>query len=204
MKIHRDLVICEQCDSVHRRLPLQPGEQAHCLRCEALLYRHGGLNVDRWLALTLAAAVAYLIANFTPVISITLQGHYNSTTLWQAAMALAYGSVAPIAVASALAMVVVPGLQIALLLWLLGHARFGKRAPGFAVLMRALQVLRPWSMVEVCVLGLLVALIKLSSDLDVSTGAGIWATGVLMLLIVMVANRDVHWLWEMTAAETNA
>ena len=170
----------------------------------ALLYRHGGLNVDRWLALTLAAAVAYLIANFTPVISITLQGHYNSTTLWQAAMALAYGSVAPIAVASALAMVVVPGLQIALLLWLLGHARFGKRAPGFAVLMRALQVLRPWSMVEVCLLGLLVALIKLSSDLDVSTGAGIWATGVLMLLIVMVANRDVHWLWEMTAAETKA
>lgn len=180
---------------MHRHVALASGETARCIRCDAVLYRANRMTVDRWLALTVAAAIVFVIANVCPVVRISLQGLHNEATMWQAAGALAHGAAAPIAAPTALAIVLVPLMQIVLLLWVLTHARFGRRAPGFAAVMRALQALKPWSMVEVGMLGLLVAIIKLTSFVEVSPGAGIWATAVLMVLITLIAKQDLHGLW---------
>ncbi len=202
MKTFPDLVVCEHCDSVHRREPLARGGVASCARCGSVLYRAGHLDLDRWLALTLAAGVAFIIANVCPVARIDVSGLHNEATLWQAALALLDGGADLMAVPTALVICVVPGLQIALLGWVLVHARLGRRAPGFALALRALVWLRPWSMVEVCMLAILVATIKLSGLLQVTPGAGLWANAALMVLIVFIANRDVHRLWEMTEHTT--
>lgn len=192
-------MVCEHCDSVYRRRDLGAGEIARCERCDAVLYRAGWLDADRWLALTVAAAVVFVIANVCPVVRVSIQGLHNDTTLWQSVAALAHGPAAPIALPAALSMIVVPFAQIALLGWVLVFARAGRRAPGFAQAMRMLVALRPWSMVEVCMLGLLVSIIKLSSFLHVAPGPGIWATAVLMVLLTLIASRDVHQLWALTA-----
>jgi paraquat-inducible protein A len=190
-------VVCEHCDSVYQRVALGNGQVARCERCLALLYRASGLDVERWLALTITAAIMFMIANLCPLVRISLQGLHNEATLWQSAAALAHGPAALIAVPAALSIIVVPFLQIALLGWILAFARSKRRPPGFAPAMRMLVLLRPWSMVEVCMLGILVAIIKLSSFLEVAPGPGIWAMAVLMVLITIIANRDVHWLWDM-------
>jgi paraquat-inducible protein A len=65
-------------------------------------------------------------------------------------------------------------------------------------MMRLLAALRPWSMVEVCLLGILVAVVKLSHLVQVSPGAGLWATAGLVALIPLIANQDIQRLWEMT------
>jgi paraquat-inducible protein A len=204
MKIFPDLIVCEHCDSVYRRRPLAPGEAARCARCAAPLYRASRLDVDRWLALTLAAAVAFVIANACPVVRVGFQGLHNEATLWEAAAVLAQGPIAVIAVPVALSIIVIPFVQIGLLAWVLLHARAGRRAPGFAPAMRALALLRPWSMVEVCMLGILVALIKLSHFLQIAPAAGLWATAGLMVLITLIANRSVHRLWELTETQPPA
>ncbi|HQQ71045.1 MAG TPA: paraquat-inducible protein A [Alicycliphilus sp.] len=198
LKTFTNLVACEHCDTTYARTPLAPGEVARCGQCGAVLYRSSPLDIDRWLALTVAAAITFVIANVYPVVKISLQGLRSQATLWESAAALAHGPAAPIAVPTALAIIVVPFMQISLLLWVLGHAHFGRRAPGFRLAMRMLVGLRPWSMVEVALLGILVAVIKLSSMLEVAPGPGIWATTILMILITLVANRDVHWLWDFT------
>ncbi len=198
MKTFPDLVVCEHCDSVYRRRTLAPGGVAQCLRCDSVLYRAGQLDLNRWLALTLTAAVAFVIANVCPVVEISLRGQHSEATLWQSAAALFDGGADPIAVPAALAIIGVPGLQILLLGWVLLHARLGRRAPGFALALRALVYLRPWSMVEVCMLAILVTVIKLAGLLQVAPGAGMWATAALMLLMTFIANRDVHRLWELT------
>ena len=100
---------------------------------------------------------------------------------------------------AAFSIIVAPLLQIALLGWVLGFARAGRRAPGFSQVMRLLNHLRPWCMIEVCMLGTLVAVIKLSSFLQVLPGAGIWGMAVLMALLALIANRDMRWLWELSA-----
>jgi len=198
MKTYPSLVACEHCDSVYRRHALRSHEVARCDECHAVLYRPNRTNVNEWLALTIAAGIVFVVANTNPVIRISLQGVRSETTLWRAAAALAHGAAAPIAVPTALAIVVVPFIQIVLLAWLLTFAHARQRAPGFAWAMRMLGALRPWSMIEVGLLAILVAIIKLSSFAQVAPGPGAWATAALLALTALIAGRDIRWLWKWT------
>lgn len=198
MKTYPHLIVCEHCDHVFERVELQGHEVAHCEVCGAVLYRAGRLNIDQWLALTLSAAIVFLLANCYPVISIQLQGMNREATLWQSFAAMGHSTAALIAIPSALTVILVPFFQISLLGWVLIFARAGQRAPGFARVMKLLDALRPWSMLEVCLLGALVSVIKLSSQVSVVVGIGTWALAVLTILLTLIANRDIHWLWELT------
>lgn len=203
MKTFPDLIVCEHCDHVFERIELHRHEVAHCEVCGAELYRAGRLNIDQWLALTLTAGIIFLLANCNPVISIELQGLTSEATLIQSFEALGRGRAAVIALPAAMTVIVVPFLQITLLGWVLFFARSGRRAPGFARAMKLLDTLRPWSMVEVCLLGALVAIIKLTAMVSVIVGIGTWAMAALTLLLTLIANRDIHWLWDLTERETS-
>jgi len=203
MKTFPDLIVCEHCDHVFERIELHRHEVAHCEVCGAVLYRAGRLNIDQWLALTLTAGIIFLLANCNPVISIELQGLTSEATLIQSFEALGRGRAAVIALPAAMTVIVVPFLQITLLGWVLFFARSGRRAPGFARAMKLLGTLRPWSMVEVCLLGALVAIIKLTAMVSVIVGIGTWAMAALTLLLTLIANRDIHWLWDLTERKTS-
>lgn len=202
MNVYPHLVACEHCDSVYQRCRLAAGEVARCRRCEAVLERANPLDADRWLALTLTTAVVFLIANICPVVRINLNGMHREATLWEFAWALAQGSVAPLAMVTALVIILVPLAQISLLSWVLIPARAGHRAPGFAGALRMLALLKPWSMVEVGILGILVAIIKLISLVEVTLGAGVWATAALMILLTLIAHRDFSSLWDQTEQDS--
>lgn len=201
MKTFPELVVCKDCDCVYRRIALADGERARCGCCGAALYSGGRLGINRWLALTTAAAIVFILANACPVIRISLKGMHNEATLWQSVAALANGEAAPIAVVAALTVVIVPLLQILLLGWVLTFACGGRRAPAFATALKVLAALQPWSMVEVFLLGVLVAIVKLSGYLTVVTGVGVWATAALTVLITIIASHEVAWLWELADEE---
>ncbi|RKT27528.1 paraquat-inducible protein A [Paraburkholderia sp. RAU2J] len=140
---------------MHELVPGHAQTLVVCAQCSAVLYLANQLGVDRRLALTVAAPIVFVIANVCPVIRISLPGLHSETTLWRSAAALAHGTVAPIAIAAAMMIVVVPLLQIALLGWVLAFARAARRAPGLAWSMRLLATLSPWRIVEGCVSGML-------------------------------------------------
>lgn len=198
MRTFPHLIVCRDCDTVYRRPRLAPGDTARCETCEATLHGARHPNVDGWLALTVTAGIVFAIANVCPLIRVDLHGLHSEATLWQSVMALAHGASAPIAVPTALAVVVVPFLQIALLAWVLAYARAGRQAPGFATAMRLLAALQPWSMVEVALLGVLVSIVKLSGVLKVVPGVGIWAMAASMVLITLIARSDLQQLWDLT------
>lgn len=177
MKSYPDLIVCAHCDRVYRRPFLAMGDSARCKTCAAVLIRGGRLTIDSWLALTIVAAVAFVMANAMPVMRIGLYGRHGEAMLWQFPVALAHGAAAVIAVPTALSVIAVPGVQIMLLGWLLGFARVGRRAPAFARAMRVLTALRPWSMVEVALLGIVVSIVKLSGYLQVAPGGGFLGHG---------------------------
>jgi paraquat-inducible protein A len=190
-----ELIICEHCDSLYEALPLEKGETASCKRCGAVLARAPRLNLEQLLALTIAAAVLFVFANIFPVISISMQGLSNEVTLWASVEALAQGRITLIALVAGLSIILAPMLQIILLFWVLAHACKGVVAPGFKLCMRTLEHLRPWSMLEVCMLGILVAIVKLSGMLDVHAGVGLWAMAMLMVLIILIAGKNTRRLW---------
>ncbi|MCY1403810.1 Inner membrane protein YebS [compost metagenome] len=191
-----DLIICEYCDAVYQRAPLQRHQRALCVRCGGVLERHIALSVQQRLALSVTGAVLLAFANIYPVMTISMQGLSNSATLWDAVMILSTGAITFIALVAALAIILAPSLQVALLIWVLSFALGGQRAPGFAFCMRWLEALRPWSMLEVCLLGALVAVIKLAGMLDVIPGIGLFALAALSVLIIYIAGKDIRLLWE--------
>lgn len=191
------LIICEHCDCVYERVELAKHQKALCLRCGAVLQRHNGLDVQQRLALSLTAAILWMFANFYPVMSISLQGLKNSATLWDSVLALSQGPITFMAMVAAISIIIAPAFQLLLLIWVLGFALTARRSPAFKLCMRWLETLRPWSMLEVCLLGAMVAVFKLAGMLDVLPGIGLLALAVLSLLMIRIAGRDIRDLWDM-------
>ncbi|MCO7515172.1 paraquat-inducible protein A [Pseudomonas guariconensis] len=192
----QDVIICEYCDAVYQRTPLARHQRAVCVRCAGVLERHGALSVQQRLALGVTGAVLLAFAHLYPVMTINMQGLSNSATLWDSVLILSRGSITLIALVVALAIIIAPVMQVGLLIWVLAFALRQRRAPAFAWCMRGLEALRPWSMLEVCLLGALVAVIKLAGLLDVIPGIGLLAMAALSVLLIYIAGRDIRQLWE--------
>lgn len=188
-------IICEHCDAVYAPVSLLSGQKSLCQRCGGVLERGHGLSIQQLFALSITAMILFLFANIFPVISISLKGLSNAATLWQSVEALAQGQISLIAAVAGLCIILAPGLQIVLLCWVLSYANVGRRAPGFKTCMRTLEQLRPWSMLEVCLLGILVAIVKLGGMLSVHPGLGLWALAMLTVLIILISGKSIRRLW---------
>jgi paraquat-inducible protein A len=197
----RDLIVCEHCDSVYRRRKLARGDVADCLVCGAVLERHQWLGVESQFALIAAAFIVFVIANVSPIVTLGLSGMTAATTLWGAVIAMWNDGAQLVAFLTAMTLFFFPLGQILIFGWVLWFARSGRRAPGFAQAMSALVRVKPWSMIEVFMLGTLVAVVKAHTYFDVVPGPGIWAFGFLTLLITVFSSLDPRELWNVTRTE---
>jgi len=191
-------LICEQCDTVHRNRTLARGEEIRCVRCGAELARYHVLNVNGMLALVLTALIVFVIANVWPVVTLGLGVQQSSTTLWGAILMMWEQGAQVVAVIAAATLFFFPLNKMLMLGWVLLYARAGRRAPGFAFIMRTLYHLQPWTMSEVFVLGAMVSIVKARAYFDVQPDPGIWAYAVLTLLITIFSGIDLRRLWDDT------
>ena len=193
------LVICEHCDSVYRRQVLKPGEVARCQRCGSVLYRRDRHDLDAMLALTLASLIVFLIANAYPIMRLDLAGIENDTTLWHAILTSYDSGVDAIAIAAAVCVFIFPLMQIGLFLYVLLPLRNGLRPKHFSGAMYALRLMRPWSMTEVFMLGILVSLVKLLATYTVVVGVSAWAFLALTMILTIIGSTDLHELWDLAS-----
>lgn len=191
------LIICEYCDSVYGSTRLVKHQKVCCRYCGAVVQRYTAMTLQKRLALSLTAAILLGFANFYPIMSISLQGLHNEATLWDSVIALSDGPITFIALITAIAIIVAPLVQVLLLIWVVTFALAAKRSPAFALCMRMLEALRPWSMLEVCLLGALVSVVKLAGLLDVIPGIGLLALATLSVLMIKIAGKDVRVLWQL-------
>jgi paraquat-inducible protein A len=189
------ILICRDCDTVYRVVPLSRGDVAVCRRCDAVLARYFGANAETGLALVCAAAIFFAIANLTPILSIDIGGVETQANIWFAVRSLQQGWISVAALGLAFTTFLVPAVQIALLLWVLLFARLGLRPPAFGPTMKLLHRMRPWSMTEVFLLGALVAIVKLSNWVPITTGAGIWAMAALTTVLALLGRCDPASWW---------
>ncbi|MGJ7509982.1 paraquat-inducible protein A [Variovorax sp. GT1P44] len=192
-----DAILCEGCDAIYRRVPLRRREVAHCPRCGTELDRHPGDQSARVLPLTVASLILFAIANLFPIVEIELQGLTSQTTLAGAVIALSSEGMSPVALLVLATTILFPLMQLCILFYLLVPMAYERRPAGFAILVKALQALRPWGMVEVFLLGVLVAIIKLGSMAQVIPGPALWAFGALTVLLTAVLSFNPKTFWEM-------
>jgi paraquat-inducible protein A len=189
------IVVCEQCEKAHRWRPLASREVAHCSRCGAVLGRGHRLGVDALLALTLAAAVVFLIANLSSIATVHLQGRHADTTL-HAAITATWQKGAPlVAVTAALTAIVAPAIVIALRLYVLVPLQLRRLPRHFGICMRLLHGISRWNMVEVLMVAALVSIVRMVALADATPGPGMWAHGVLSLLLAALETGGLRHLW---------
>ena len=191
-----NLLACEYCDQLQREIALPAGSAAYCCRCSALLFRSPADRADRTLALALAACVMLAVANAFPIMTLEIQGQHSASTLL-GAVDILWNQERPI-VAGLVFMTTVlfPAIELAAMIYLLLPLRRDLVAPGSAALLRFLQAVKPWGMVEVFMLGVLVSLVKLSNLARVEIGPALWSFGALMLLLAaMAVSFDSREIW---------
>ncbi len=198
-----DLIACEGCDALYRKVQLRRGEIAHCPRCGTELERDPGRQRERILPLTVASLIMFVLANGFPIVEIELQGLSSRTTLFGAVMSLSADGMSLVALLVLATTILFPLLQLLFLFYLLVSLAKQRRPPGFSWLVRAMQSLRPWGMVEVFLLGVLVAIVKLSNMATVIPGVALWAFGVLTVLLTAVISFNPRYFWQMAYSEQN-
>jgi paraquat-inducible protein A len=168
------LIACQHCDLVQRLPKLEPGASARCPRCNKELWRRREDSLNRTLALTVAAAVLYVIANSVPMLGLTIVGRDASTTVIGGTQHLWNNGQQIVAVLVLFTAVIAPALQIGLMLVIvLGAMR--ERAPRWVgAVLRHHPITRIWSMIEVMMVGVLVALVKIADYATVIPGIALF------------------------------
>jgi paraquat-inducible protein A len=182
------LIACPECDLLQHELTLPPHGVALCGRCNAYLYRESLHGLDYTLAFTLSAAVFFLFANIFPLVRIELQGTRTSATLFGAVRALASQELVSMSILVFVTTMLVPALEIAAMLYILLPLRLGQVVPGVPSAFRFVQRIRPWGMVEVFMLGILVSVVRLAAFTTVIPGIALWSFALLMMSLSAAAH----------------
>jgi paraquat-inducible protein A len=192
------LIVCPSCDLVHRNAAAVARGRTRCLRCRAPLQRAEGSAVDTAIALAVCALVLLLLSNAYPLVEMRVNGNTRDTTLIGAALGLYAQHFDSLAALVFLTTVIAPLLQIAALLYVLIPVKRGRRAPGQEAVFRVLIQVRPWSFIEVFMLGALAALVRLSNFAHIVTGISLWSCLLLMFCLsalTSVTSPEQIWQW---------
>ena len=194
-RVEDSLVVCGQCGLAHRWQPLREASLARCTRCEAVLGRAHRLSIQGILALTVAAAAAYLIAINMPLMSLSLRGGAETATLPQAISLAWQNDQKLVAILASITALLAPAGFIGLRLYVLFPLAAGNKPPGFAWCVRVLHQAGRWNMVEVFTVGVLLSLVRLSGLAETSPEAGLFALGAMTVLFAAIESAGLKHLW---------
>jgi paraquat-inducible protein A len=193
---HDSLTECLECGLLQRIPAVPTGGAAQCVRCGGILHRHRPDSLNRTLALTIAGIVLFVVANSFPFLSLEMQGQETRTTLMTGAVDLYQAGDWPIAAVVLFTSILAPGLQLALLLAVLLPLTFNRMPAWLPTLFRWVRTLVPWGMMDVFMVGILVAVVKLADMASVVPGASLFALVVLIFVLAAAqAALDPDLVW---------
>jgi paraquat-inducible protein A len=195
------LFTCATCGLLNRAHAPAPRSRSRsrCARCATPLHARKPHSLGRTWALTSAAYALYLPANLLPVLETGSVGGREADTILGGAARLWLEGSWPLALVIVLASVVVPITKLLALTWLLADVHFGTGASALRAtrLYRVVAVIGRWSMVDIYVGGLLVALVNFHPVATITPGPGAIAFGVVVVLTLAAARSfDPRLLWD--------
>jgi len=191
-----NLIACRECDLVQRAVTLSRNAVALCSRCGGTLYRSHPDSIEYTLALTGSAIVLFVIANAFPIVGLQMQGQLTQTTLFNTVRVLYADHSKTIALLVFVTVIAMPALELMALTYVLLPLRLGRVPPYYVYVLRILQVAQPWSMLEIFMLGVLVAVVKLADSASIVVGNALWALAALMMIMSAISvTFDARVLW---------
>ena len=190
------LIECHDCGLFLRAKALPERSTAKCPRCGAGLYRRTHRGIDHAIALSIAGVFLFAIANVYPFMTFKLDGREQVSTLITGVWEFLGQGLWPLAVLVLACTIVIPLAIILGTLAVLIPVRYGLRVRGLGHLFRIVETMRPWAMMEVFMLGVLVAYVKLTDLATLEIGPALFAfTALIFVLAAAESSIEPREVW---------
>ncbi len=190
------LVECHECGLFQTIGHVVKGMVVSCAGCGNILIDAKPQKPTRALAYLSTALILFIIANTFPFMSFEMRGREEQSILISGVVEFFQRGFWELGVLVFAAAVLVPAIMIIGYIALLVPLSLG-RTPGYAAsLLRVLQILRPWSMAEVFIFGVIVAYVKLSDLANLTIGVGCYAfVAMVLMLIAAESHMSSQHVW---------
>ena len=190
-------IACYHCDLVHEVPALPQRATARCGRCGSILFRTHADSIDCTIAWTIAAFVLFLIAINFPFLGIKTNGIERHSALLTGVNEIYRQGMTGLSILVMLTCVISPVIQMTGLLYVFVPLKLGRKARYAETVFRLFQHIQPWNMMEVFMLGILVALVKLGDLATIIPGAAVYAFALLIFCLAFaVSSVDAHLVWK--------
>jgi paraquat-inducible protein A len=190
-------IACHECDLIHD-VPVMPSRAAAvCVRCGCVMFRSQIDSIDRTLAWTFAGLVLYVVAVSFPFLAMKNGPIANDTGLLTGIEFLYRQGIIPLAALVLLTCVLIPLIQMLGLLYIFIPLKLNFRVKYAIPVFRLFKHVKPWSMMEIYMLGILVSIVKLGKMATIVPGLAVIAFGLLIFVLSFALSAvDEHMVWE--------
>ncbi|MDE2517344.1 MAG: paraquat-inducible protein A [Rhodospirillales bacterium] len=195
------LLACETCEKVSA---VSGAGVHHCRRCGSRLHARKPNGIARCWALVIAAAILYIPANLYPVLTVVQLGAGMPSTILGGVEELIAARMYPLAAIVFFASIMVPMLKLAgmVVLLVMTQLRRRERLVDRIRLYRIVTVIGRWSMIDIFMESILVALVQFGAIVTIEPGAGAIAFAAVVILTIFAAEMfDPRAMWD--AANAN-
>lgn len=201
------LARCHGCGRLAPHREVAEGLEQVCPRCDWPLHPRKPHSLARTLALVLAAAILFVPANTLPVLRFTRFGNGDSDTILSGVVELYWSGDWLISLLVFFASIVVPAVKLMVLGYLVWSVKYGSLL-SLSARTRAFRVLvfvGRWSMLDVFVISILVAVVQLGSMATIEAGPGATAFAAVVVLTMLASESfDPRLMWDRQSASEAA
>ncbi|EJN37728.1 putative paraquat-inducible protein A [Pseudomonas sp. GM84] len=200
--IDAGILVCNECHELNR----QEGERSSqtCTRCGAIVHARRPNSIVRTWALLIAASILYIPANVLPIMTISALGQGSPDTIMSGVIALLKHGMVPIAAVVFIASILVPTFKligIGLLLYSV-QRRQPLSARQRILMYRFIEFIGRWSMLDIFVIAILVAVVNFGRIASVEANLGAVAFATVVILTMLAAlTFDPRLIWDNTESD---
>lgn len=200
--IDAGILICAECHELNKTDP--DTEDLTCSRCGAQVHARSPNSLARTWALLITAAILYIPANVLPVMTVRSLGKGDPSTIMSGVIQLMQHGMYPIAAVVFVASILVPTFKLIGLGLLLFSVQ--RRVPMSArqrmIMYRFIEFIGRWSMLDIFVIAILVAVVNFGrlASVEANLGAVAFATVVILTMLAAVT-FDPRLIWDNTESD---
>ena len=171
-----NILCCPVCDALHEVGEVPDGIRLRCIRCHTVLAVGQPEAIIRIVVLAVTALILMSIVVFYPYLELR-NGVFTS---------LSEGVMAPLSIAVAFFVIILPVARLSAIVWALGPLSFDRPPlPGAKTMLRLAETVKPWAMAEIFMVGVAVALVKLADLATLSMGPAFWSFAAIVFITAL-------------------
>ncbi|MGJ7551538.1 paraquat-inducible protein A [Pseudomonas alloputida] len=200
--IDAGILVCNECHELNRQD--DDSDSQTCTRCGAIVHARRPNSIIRTWALLITAAILYIPANLLPIMTISTLGQGSGDTIMSGVITLLKHGMVPIAAVVFIASILVPTFKlvgIGLLLYSV-QRRQPLSARQRILMYRFIEFIGRWSMLDIFVIAILVAVVNFGRIASVEANLGAVAFATVVILTMLAAlTFDPRLIWDNTESD---